>query len=302
MQSMNKPIVVANWKMNPSTLVEAKRLFDSIGKGLKSIENVRVVICPPFVYLPTLGASTFAPIHRSYGGSSAASAKEDSSSVAFSVGGQDCFWEEKGAFTGEISPKMLKDLGCQYVIIGHSERRRYFNETDEVINKKLNAAIIEKLNPILCIGETQQERKKGKTKEILKKQLKKAFSQIPATSYELPARGPLRPRSEASEARPKKGRQAISFVVAYEPIWAIGTGKACSPAEAKRAGDFIRSTASKIYNQKFAENLLILYGGSVNSQNAKSYIFEAGFQGLLIGGASLNPKEFTKIVTSINKY
>lgn len=256
MQSMNKPIVVANWKMNPQSLAEAKRLFDSVSKGLKDIKNTEVVICPPFIYLPLLN---------------------NGGRTSIKLGAQDVFWEKKGAFTGEISSKMLKDLGCQYVIIGHSERRRYFNETDEVVNKKLKTALATKLNPILCIGETQQERKKGKTKEILKRQLTNALEKI--SDFRL---------------------HTSDFVIAYEPIWAIGTGKACSPAEAKRAGDFIRSTVSNIYNQKFAENLSILYGGSVNSQNAKPYIFEADFQGLLIGGASLKAKEFIKIVKSVS--
>jgi len=260
---MNKTLIVANWKMNPQSLAEAEQLFGSVQKGIKGVKNVEVVICPPFVHLSILGASTFASTRRSYGG------------LAF--GSQDVFWEEKGAFTGEISSKMLKDSGCQYVIIGHSERRRYFNETDEMINKKLNAAIIEKLNPILCIGETQQERKKGKTKEILKRQLTNALKKT--SDFIL---------------------HTSDFVIAYEPIWAIGTGKACSPAEAKRAGDFIRSAVSKIYNKKFAENISILYGGSVNSKNAKSYIFEADFQGLLIGGASLKAKEFIKIIKSVS--
>lgn len=245
-----KPLIIANWKCNPTSLAEAKRLFDSVKRGVRNIKNAEVVICPPFHYLPVLNNVGLTSIK---------------------LGAQDCFWEEKGAFTGEISPKMIKNLGCQYIIIGHSERRKYFNETDEIVNKKLQAVLSARLNPILCIGETQQERKKGKTKEILKKQLKEALDH--STTQLL-----------------------NHLIVAYEPIWAIGTGKACSPDEAKRASDFIRSAIAKIYNQKIAKNIRLLYGGSVNSKNAKSYIQEAGFQGLLVGGASLDQKEFIKII------
>lgn len=248
---MNKTLIVANWKMNPQSLAKAKLLFNSVSRGLKGIKDTEIVICPPFPYLSQLPTTRY-KLH---------------------LGSQDIFWEEKGAFTGEISPQMLKNLGCKYVIIGHSERRKYFKETDEMINRKLKAVIEAKLNPILCIGETQKEKKQGKTQKILKKQLQKALHQT--TNYKL---------------------QAASLVVAYEPIWAIGTGKACLPAEAKKANIFIRKTIFQIYNQKIAKNTKILYGGSVNSKNAKPYIFEADFQGLLVGGASLNAKEFIQIV------
>lgn len=213
-----KPLIVANWKMNPETLFEAKKLFSLVKKGIKNVKNAKVVICPPFVYLPIL----------------------------ITNGSQDCFWEEKGAYTGEISAKMLKNLGCQYVIIGHSERRRYQKETDEMINKKLKAVLKEKLKPILCIDK---------------------ISQIP---------------------KDIKG----NLILAYEPVFAIGTGKPCSIKMARKMKISIRKNLKK--------NMPVLYGGSVNSQNAKNYIKKAGFQGLLVGGASLNPKEFLKIVKSID--
>ena len=245
-----KPLIVANWKCNPTTRAEAKRLFNSVARALKNVKHVKVVICPPFIYLVQLQAKK----------------------TKIYLGAQDAFWEEKGAFTGEVSPPMLKDLGCQYVILGHSERRGYFKETDEIINKKLKKALSIKLNPILCIGESQNERNQGKTKKVLERQIKKALFKIPASELKL-----------------------TEFSIAYEPIWAIGTGKFCQPIEAKKARIFIQKVLSKIYNKKTVKNIRVLYGGSANSQNAASYIFEAGFQGLLVGGASLIPQEFVKI-------
>jgi len=207
-----KPLIVANWKCNPTTLEEAKKIFKKA-----NFPGAEVVICPPFIYLSTLGAK----------------------------GAQDCFWEEKGAYTGEISPKMLRDLGVEYVIIGHSERRKYFKETDETINKKMKAVIKAGLKPILCIDK---------------------ISQLPAKKQE-------------------------GLIIAYEPLFAIGTGKPCSPERAKKMRVLIQ--------RKIGKNIKILYGGSVNSQNAKGYIKEAGFSGLLVGGASLKPQEFFDIIKAV---
>ncbi len=230
-----KHFIVANWKCNPVTLKEAKWLFNSVKQGVKNIKNVEVVICPPFVYLPALKSEIMGP------------------SFAISFGGQSCFWEEKGAFTGEVSPKMLKDLGCRYVIIGHSERRRYLNETDEMVNKKLKAALKNNLKPILCVENVSQV-KKG-LKGISKKEFK-------------------------------------NVIIAYEPVFAIGIGKPCSPQKAEKMRRAIKGATDK--------DTPIIYGGSVNSQNASDYIEKAGFQGLLVGGASLNPQEFLRIVQSID--
>ena len=220
---MTKLLVVGNWKCNPVTLKEAKKLFNLIEKGIKNIKKVcpglsrrvEVVICPSFLCLPFFVKK------------------------GITIGSQDVFWEERGAFTGEVSPAMLKNLGCQYVIIGHSERRKYFRETDEMINKKIKAALKAKLKPILCIEN---------------------LSQLKGVSR--------------------------NTIVAYEPVFAISSGKPCSIEKAKRI-------------RKRINNNFVLYGGSVISQNAKDYIEKAGFQGLLIGNASLNPKEFTKIVRNI---
>ena len=215
---MEKILIVANWKMNPQTPLEAKQLFTSVKRGIKNIKNIEIVICPPFVYIDSLKKTT----------------------GNLQLGSQNCFWEEEGAFTGEISPPMLKSLGVKYIIIGHSERRKYFKEVDETLNKKIQAALRAGLKPILCIDK---------------------ISQIP-------------------------GNIKGFFVVAYEPLFAIGTGKACSTERAKKMRLLIKKKIKAP----------VLYGGSVNSQNAKDYIKKAGFQGLLVGGASLKPREFIEIV------
>jgi len=261
-----KPLIVANWKMNPQTLAGAKKLFNSIKKGLKNIKNacpvgsrklsfgVEVVICPPFVWLPQLKTTNY---------------------KLLKLGAQNCFWEKKGAFTGEISPLMLKNLGCQYVILGHSEREKYFQETDEMTNKKIKAAISAKLRPILCIGETEKEKREGKTPQVLKNQLEKTL--INLSTYQL-----------------------INLIIAYEPIWAIGTGRPCHPEEAKVGVLTIRKALSNLYNPALSQKIKILYGGSVNSKIAKDYIKEANFKGLLIGGASLRAKEFIEILKRVS--
>ncbi|OGZ33052.1 MAG: triose-phosphate isomerase [Candidatus Portnoybacteria bacterium RBG_13_40_8] len=218
-----KPLIVANWKMNPSSLAEARKLFNEIRK-------TNAVICPPFVYI-----SAFKYIQ---------------------LGAQDCCWKEEGAYTGAISPQMLKGLGVKYVIIGHSERRIHFKETDGMINKKLKAALNSVLIPILCIGEKKDEN----PETVISRQLKEDLDGI-------------------AEKDLKK------IIVAYEPVWAIGTGDFCEKDEAKKARNFIRK---KIGNK-------VLYGGSVNSKIAKDYI-DVGYDGLLVGGASLNAEEFIKIV------
>ena len=220
-----KPLIVANWKMNPQNLEEAKLLFDSVKKGVENIKNIEVVICPPFVYLSVLKPKIKGP------------------SFAISFGGQSCFWEESGAFTGEVSAKMLKELGCEYVILGHSERRKYLKETDEMINKKIKAVLSLGLKPILCIANLTQ----------LKKSLRGIKDKV---------------------------------IIAYEPVFAIGTGKPCTIEKAKKMRNLIKYP-------------VVLYGGSVNSQNATDYIKMAGFQGLLVGGASLDPEEFIKLAKNV---
>ena len=232
-----KKLIVANWKCNPTTLKEAKLLFNSVKNGVKNIKNVEVVICPPFIYLSNI--------------------QHLKSDIQF--GAQDCFWEQNGAFTGEISPSMLKDLGVDYVIIGHSERRKYQQEKDSMINKKIKAALKIGLKPILCIDKTSQIRKLQRSVKMNEvHRLKKDF---------------------------------WGAIIAYEPLFAIGTGKPCSIDKAKKMRIAIK--------KKLNKNILILYGGSINSQNARDYVKKAGFQGLLVGGASLNAQEFIKIVKNV---
>lgn len=246
-----KPLIVANWKMNPQTLTEAKVLFNSVKRGIKNVRNVEVVICPSFIYLSSFKFQV----------------------SGFKMGAQNCFWKEKGAFTGEISPLMLKDLGVDYIIIGHSERRIYFGETDELINRKIKATIKAKIIPILCVGETQKQKAQGETGRILRKQIETGFKNVPSSKFHF-----------------------SRICIAYEPIWAIGTGKSCSINETMSSVLFIRKIISHFYNRKLAENLRILYGGSVIKENVSDYVKEARADGLLIGGASLKAKEFIKIV------
>lgn len=252
-----KPIIIANWKCNPTSLAEAKKLFDLIKKGIEKAcsrrsRRVEVVICPPFVYISDLKFKA----HN------------------LKSGTQDCFWENEGAFTGEISPLMLKNLGTEYVILGHSERRKHFNETNEIINKKIKKALEIKLKPILCIGETEKEKRNGEKILVIKEQIRKGLKGV-------------------------SRKEINNIAIAYEPVWAIGTGENCSIDETMSSVLLIRKIISKIYNRVIAEKIRILYGGSVNSKNAEDYIKAAKTNGLLIGGASLNPDEFIQIIKNI---
>jgi len=233
--------IVANWKCNPASVKEAKKILAGYKKGIKKSKKAQVVICPSALYLGL--------------------AKETLKSLA-ALGGQNCFCENGGAFTGEISAPQLADAGCGYVIIGHSERRKYFAETNEYINKKIKAALAAGLVPILCVGETREERIEGKITEIVETQIKEGLKDIDLA--------------------------AAKIIIAYEPVWAIGTGQACSPEEAAVVSQFIRNIAS--------DKIPLLYGGSVNVANSVSYLSEAGFDGLLVGGVSLKPEEFCKLV------
>ncbi|MCK4860268.1 MAG: triose-phosphate isomerase [Candidatus Omnitrophica bacterium] len=255
-----KTFIIANWKCNPVFSAEAERLFNTVEKGMKRMsasrrnENVEVVICSPFVYLWKLSSSKF-----------------ESLALKLRLGAQDCHWEQEGAFTGEVSPIMLKNLGCDYVIVGHSERRKHFSEINEMVNKKLLAAFKVRLKPILCIGEKDGE----EMSLVVKNQLVESLKDITRT-------------------------QMRNLIIAYEPIWAIGSGNPCKPDDAMKAALFIRKTLSELYNRKLAEEIPILYGGSVNSKIAVDYIKGAGMNGLLIGGASLDGTEFVKIVKQAN--
>ncbi len=242
-----KNLIAANWKCNPTSQKEAKALFEKVKRGAGRIKNVEVVVCPPFVYLPLFKGLT--------------------------LGGQNVSFEERGAFTGEVSAVMLKDLKAEYAIIGHSERRKYFYETDETINKKIKKALSVKINPVFCIGETAEEKSAGKKSEVLEKQIKDGLRGITKD-------------------------EAKNLAIAYEPVWAIGTGNNCSVDEALSSILLIRRTLSEIYNRQLADAIRIIYGGSVKSENSGPYIKNAGYNGLLVGGASLNAEEFIKIVKS----
>jgi len=235
-----KNLIAANWKMNPNSQKEAKKIFDAVREGARGM-NSEVVICPPLVYLYASGFGE----------------------GVVAMGAQNVYFEDKGAFTGEISASMIKDLGVEYVIIGHSERRKYFGETDETVNKKIKKSLETGLKVIFCIGETEEERNAGKKNDVLEKQLKIGLDGVDNLE---------------------------SINIAYEPVWAIGTGNNCSVEESKTSIEFIR--------QFVTPKTRILYGGSVKSDNSADYIKRAGANGLLVGGASLNPEEFIKIIKS----
>jgi triosephosphate isomerase len=249
---MRKPFVAGNWKMNTDThtSVELAKHIASGSSGVAS-HRVTVAVCPPFVYLQSVTKAL------------------SSSSIA--VGAQDVYIESKGAFTGEISPPMLKDIGCIYVLCGHSERRHVIGETDELINKKVTVAIASGLLPILCVGELLAERDAGQTEQVVTRQLKKGLSGLSV--------------------------EKISAVtIAYEPVWAIGTGRTATPQQAQEVHDFIRMLLAKMYGDQLADEIRILYGGSVKPDNAEDLIRQNDVDGLLVGGASLNADDFLAII------
>lgn len=240
-----RKLIIANWKMNPAGQAMAKRLFAGIVSGVRGVYNADVVICPPFIYLSGL----------------------DSKKVK--LGAQDIFWADKGAYTGEVSGKMLKSLGVKYVIVGHSERRAHLGETDEMINKKIKAALKLGLKPIFCVGEKQ--RKNNDYYVFVKNQIKAGLAKVPK-------------------------KLSKNIIIAYEPVWAIGTGKAVKPQDLFEMATYIRRVVFNIFGKKTAYKMPILYGGSVNAKNAAKFLNVEGVNGFLVGGASLNAKEFTKIV------
>jgi triosephosphate isomerase len=247
---MRKKILAANWKMykNPDQTRDFFRDFLPLVAGHTRDE---IVICPPYIDLVTAIEAT------------------KGSDVA--TGAQDLYWEKEGAYTGEICPSMLLDIGCTHVIIGHSERRQYFGETDDMVNFKLKAALEAGLTPIACVGEVLEEREAGLTEDVLRRQCLRAFHAI-------------------------SGKKAARLVVAYEPMWAIGTGKTATPQLAADAHILIRGEVAKAFGEDLAANLRILYGGSVKPENITALMAEEEIDGALVGGASLNPKSFAAIV------
>lgn len=249
---MRKPFVTGNWKMNTdshSSVELAKGVVD--GSIELAGRDVDVAVCPPYVYLQAVACAV------------------SSSSVA--VGAQDVYYQAKGAFTGEISASMLKDTGCTYVLCGHSERRHVIGETDELINKKVTAAIGGGLLPILCVGELQSEREAGQTEEVVTRHIKKGLAGLSA-------------------------EKVSAVTVAYEPVWAIGTGLTATPEQAQEVHELIRGFLAEIYDGQLADEIRILYGGSVKADNAADLMGRADIDGVLVGGASLKVDDFVAII------
>ncbi|MDO8462395.1 MAG: triose-phosphate isomerase [Deltaproteobacteria bacterium] len=246
------PLIIANWKMH-ATIDETVKLLTEIRFSLNNPDGVEVVFAPPFTALY-----------------SAHIALQETN---FKLAAQDLFWELEGPYTGEIAGSFLKDVGCHYVIVAHSERRRSFGETDEIANKKVRAALTQDLIPILCIGETDAERKSNQTMEVLQKQLKRDLQEIAMSDLK-------------------------NFVVAYEPVWAIGTGNNATVEQVEEVHSFIRNTLAKMYDAPTASRIRIIYGGSVKGDNAFSLLHTKNVDGLLVGGASLIPEQFIKICQS----
>ncbi len=244
---MRVPMIAGNWKMN-TTVSEAVGLVSEMRPELDAIDNVDKVICPPFISL--------------------AAVRELIKGSSIKLGAQNIYFEDKGAYTGEISPLMLADL-CEFVIIGHSERRQYFNESGEIINRKVQAALRVGLKPILCIGERLEENEAGRTEEVVTEQLRSSLANIDYLT---------------------------DLVIAYEPVWAIGTGKAATGKQANETIGFIRQIISEKYGKRIAQDLRILYGGSVTADNAAEFISQPEIDGALVGGASLNANEFLSII------
>jgi triosephosphate isomerase (TIM) len=249
---MRIPVIAANWKMN-TTVAEAVSIVQAMIAELDAIGSVQKILCPPFISLESVGKLI--------------------KSTSVKLGAQNMYYEMKGAYTGEISPLMVKDL-CQYVILGHSERRMYFGETNEIINKKLKAALETGISPIFCVGERLEENEKGITREVVGRQLNEGLKDI---------------------------KYHASMIIAYEPVWAIGTGKAATGKQANDTISFIRSTIEKIWDSKAAAELRILYGGSVTAGNIAEFIAEPDIDGGLVGGASLKPQEFINITRTASQ-
>jgi triosephosphate isomerase len=247
---VRKKVIAANWKMFKTT-DQTREFFRDFLPMVAGHERDEIVVCPPFIDLP-------AAVEAAHG-----------SNVA--IGAQNLHWEKEGAYTGEICSSMLLALHVTHVIIGHSERRQYFGETDDVVNLKLKAALEAGLTPIVCVGEVLEEREAGLTEDVLRRQCLRAFHAI-------------------------SGKKAGKLLVAYEPVWAIGTGKTATPQMAADAHILIRAEASKAFGEQFSEDLRILYGGSVKPENAKALMAESEIDGALVGGASLDPKSFAAIV------
>jgi len=247
---VRKLFIAGNWKLN-KTSQEAVELVTALKRGLSDVTEVDIAVCPVFTVLRDVYDVLM--------------------ETNIGLGAQNCYWEDSGAFTGEISAPMVKDTGATYVIIGHSERRQYFGETNETVNKKIKAALAVGLTPIVCIGEVLEERESGKTNDVLKEQLEGSLANLSSD-------------------------EMAKIVLAYEPVWAIGTGKTATPDQAQDTQKFIREFLASLFDEVTAEGTIIQYGGSVKTDNVKELMAQPDIDGALVGGASLKADSFTALV------
>jgi len=249
-ETMRKVIVAGNWKMN-KTAKEAAQFFNELKPLVADVKNAGIIIGAPFTALET--------------------ATRETAGSNIKIAAENMNAKESGAYTGEVSPLMLKDLGVEYVILGHSERREYYHETDEIINEKVKSALAHDLKPILCFGETLEEREAGTTNDVVKTQITGGLKDVTAA-------------------------EMANVVLAYEPVWAIGTGKTATPEQAQEVHAFIRGLLTDLYGKEVAENVTVQYGGSMNDANAADLIAQTDIDGGLVGGASLIPEKFAVII------
>jgi len=247
---MRKTIIAGNWKLN-KTGKEAVKLITLLKRELSDVSEIGIVVCPPFTALSEVS--------------------DVLSESNIGLGAQNLYWEEEGAFTGEISASMIKDAGASFVIIGHSERRQFFGETDETVNKKIRASLKHNLTPIVCMGENLEERESDKTFDVIKKQYTGSFVNLSTDEIE-------------------------RLIIAYEPVWAIGTGKTATSEQAQEVHQFIRGLLSESYNDETASKITIQYGGSVKPENIAELVAKPDIDGALVGGASLKSDSFSQIV------
>ncbi|MBM3334331.1 triose-phosphate isomerase [Candidatus Sumerlaeota bacterium] len=247
---MRIPFIAGNWKMY-MTRAEAKDLVEGLLTALANVRDVEVAVCPPFTALDCVSRLV--------------------ANSRIALGAQNCYWEDKGAFTGEVAAPLLKEIGCKYCIVGHSERRQYFGETNETVRKRILALYKHGILPILCIGETLKEREKGQTEKVVLTQLRECLQNLPP-------------------------ERVVKTTVAYEPVWAIGTGKTATPQQAQEVHALIRAEVVRMYGKDVAEGVRIQYGGSVKPDNIKELMDQEDIDGALVGGASLKVDSFAPIV------
>ncbi len=249
-RAMRRPIIAGNWKLN-NTISEAVALTTALKSLVTHCTGVEIIVAPTFTALAAIGDVI-----------------KDSNVL---LAAQDVYWEDSGAFTGEVSAPMLKDVGCDYVIIGHSERRQYFGETNESVNQKVKAALSHDLKPIICVGEQLEDRERGRTDTVIENHITGGIADLSAA-------------------------ELLSSVIAYEPVWAIGTGKTATPAQAQEVHSLIRKLLTDAYSDEVASQIRIQYGGSVKPENAAELMAQPDVDGALVGGASLQAESFAEIV------